>query len=109
MVMKILTSLLVVSGGPGISAAPCGGFGALVLQVGLAGMRRQKEGYLVDRMLIVLAAAANIADPGGKIGHGDQLIHQPGEIRDACRFHVPGLADGAGMLVGFDWICHFLF
>lgn len=94
-------SLLIVSGCSGASGAPGGRFGVWVHMIGFTGMRSQKQRYLVDCMLIVFTSAADIADPGGEIGYGDQFIHEPGKIGDARGLHVTRLANGAKMVTGF--------
>lgn len=71
--------------------------------VGFTSMGIKQQAELIQRVLIVLAPTADIAVPGGKIWHGDEVFTQPGEIGDEFQVHVTSLAlktgDGVGGLL----------
>jgi len=50
--------------------------------IGIQKHRQPRDGFF-----IILAMAANVADPGGKILHGDQFLTEPGEIRNESQAH----------------------
>ena len=61
-----------------------------------AGIRAEDERELAERGHVIFAASAKIADPGGKIGHSDQIVPDPGIIHHQVPVHLTCLALDAG-------------
>ena len=59
-------------------------------------VRAQEHGQPRDRFLVIFPASANIADPGGEVGNGDELVIQPRKIGDEFKAHHTGLAFTTG-------------
>jgi len=62
--------------------------------VDLAG-RIEQHREMIDSFSIIFALSADIADPRGEIGYGDQLTIQPGEIGHAGFVHLPNITFAA--------------
>jgi hypothetical protein len=62
----------------------------------MTSIRIKQGGQPIDSFFVVLTSAANITDPGWKIGHGDYFFVQPGKIRDEFQAHHACLAFPAG-------------
>ena len=60
----------------------------------------QKHGQPRDGFLVIFTAPANIADPGGEVGNGDEFVVQPREISDEFQTHHTGLAFATGNQFG---------
>ena len=50
----------------------------------------QEHGQPRDGFFIVVAAAAHVTHPSGKIGNRDELLVQPGEVGDETQVHEAG-------------------
>src|SRR5512142_82331 len=70
---------------------------------GLAGVGTEQHGQPGDGLLVVFPAAADIADPGREIRHGDQLVAQPGKVGNVLQAHDACLALVTGQELG-RWV-----
>ncbi len=63
----------------------------------------EKERQVVERFVVVFQPTANVAQPGGKIGNGDHVFAEPGEISNLRLVHLAYVAlaawDHAGWVV----------
>ena len=82
------------------------------MPAGLGG-RAEHQRQVIQSLQVIFAPAAHIADPGGKIGHGNHLLAQPGEVGDVRFAHLADAAAGTrdhaqGVIVVFQIIKKFL-
>jgi len=87
---------LIQKGFGGAAWSRRGGNGFLRFTMPTTGFRIEhgiQPGY---RLRIVIPSPAKVANPGGEIGHRDQLLVKPGKIGDVLQTHNPGLAFGTG-------------
>ena len=71
-------------------------FGSVLARLPAFTERVEQKVDLPHGFVVIFALAADVADPGGEIGDGDQFIVQPGEIRDSGLMHLPDIALTAG-------------
>ena len=59
------------------------------------GFRVQDGRQPGDGTRVILAPPAQVTDPGGEIGNGNQFFVKPGKVGDLAQVQDPGLALGA--------------
>jgi hypothetical protein len=84
---------------------------ALCWQIGILGAKQKRK--IIQRIQIVFAFAAHVAEPGGKIRDSDHPATQKGEIGHRCLVHLTNTAvtarDHAKRVMKMPQLIHALF